>query len=168
MARFEMLELTGNRVVVTGTDLLGQTGKVVIDGTEWAGLKRHDAAHQAEAEFDAALQAWAAPMIEAQEKYEAAIAADDQDPLEYMVLHEEVVATEGRPEVRARLSKDSQILRLIEDNDFDRLYWVTESNLEILKAGASPVQPMLDEDEDEDEVLNSPFAGDSETEQPTE
>jgi len=149
MARFDMLELTGNRVVVTGTDMLGQTGKVVIDGTEWAGLKRHDAAHRAEAEYDEAVTKFFAPMVAAQEKYEAVIAGtDDEDPIESIVLHEAVEATEGRPEVKARLSKDSQILRLIESNEFERLLWVTESNLEIVKAGVTPaaVQPMLDED----------------------
>lgn len=162
-SKFTAVELTGHRYVVTGTDVIGQTGKIVLDGTEWAAIKRHDAVHKAEAEFDEAVNTMFAPMIEAQEKLDAVLnAEDDADPIEYMVLHEAVEATPGQKEVRAHLSKDSQILRLIEDNDTDRLFWVSESTLEITKAGTNVSAVMASSTNDpslfdDAEVPNSPF-----------
>lgn len=162
-SKFTAVELTGHRYVVTGTDVIGNTGKVVLDGTEWAGIKRHDAAHKAEAEYDEAVNKFFAPMVAAQEKLDAILAgSDDEDPIEYMVLHEAVEATPGHKEVRAHLSKDSQVLRLIEDNDTDRLLWVTESTLEITKAGTNVAAVIASSTSDPSlfdgaEVPNSPF-----------
>ena len=61
----------------------------------------------------------------------------EQDPIEFVVLEEGETGTPGKAPHLVKLTKDSVILRLIEENaGTDRLAWVNDT-LEVLAASQS-------------------------------
>lgn len=145
---FTTRRLAGQRALVTGTDVLGQTGTAVLDTAEWDRFKQerdHEKLHE---DFDAKVEKFYAPLIEAADKLTAAHkAASAPDPLFSEVVVEGTEGVAAVQEVRVHLSKDSAILKLIESGQaHDRLVWVNDS-LEILEAGVSvnPSTPSFDD-----------------------
>ena len=135
-SNFQTTDLTNDRVLVEGTDIRGTKGSQVIDASEWLDIKgrtNHSKAHE---EYDAAVEAFFAPLTEAADK----LTEDHErlvDPMTVVVLQEGVAATRGQDEVIHLLSEDSMILRLLEAGMGDRLIWINEE-LEILPEGSAP------------------------------
>lgn len=131
MSSFTTRKLTNDRVFVSGTDSFGTSGSTVLNATQWHAVTQHIAGDSATEEFNAAVEQFFAPLMEATEKFEAAQAGPADDPLTYVVLHE---GTEGREAKQAdvvHLGHDSVVLRLLETGNHDRLIWVGDQ-LEVL------------------------------------
>ena len=125
--------MLGAQALVSGSDHRGNEGKAIVSTTQWDELKQRTNFSSASEDFDAAVKAFFAPLTEAAETVKAA-AKKEQDPLEYVVLKKGVEAVAGETDQIVELSKDSIILRLIEEGNTDRLVWVDESTLGVLAA----------------------------------
>lgn len=146
---FTTSHLTGGRVLVRGTDTTGTQGETVLDGTDWARAKQHAAHAEAHEGFDAAVEEFFAPLLEASERLESTLAMPALDKDSYFVIDEGEEPTTGRSPVVIRLSRDSVVLRLIEEGHTDRLVWVG-GELEVLEVlpgttGVATAQPGADE-----------------------
>lgn len=137
---FSTKQLVGSRTLVTGNDNFGNSGSVVLDSSQWESVKAHDEAHQAEDLFNSSVEEFFAPLTAAAEILEAAAQGKAEDPISYIVLHEAVEGVAPRPSDTLRLTKASQILRLLELNGGDRLVWVND-DLEILEDVGSYTVP---------------------------
>lgn len=153
MGSFTTLNLTGNRVLVKGTDDQGTTGETVLFAEEWNRVKAHRAHLQAEAEFENTVEEFFSPIMEAVEKFSTAGELEDVDPISYVVLHEGTEAVQGRDEHGIKLGRDSIVLRLLESGDTSRLVWVG-GQLEVLAAtnGSQPAAPSTGTDTGTSEV----------------
>ena len=126
MSEFNPTILAGQRVLVTGSKKNQQT---ILDSTEWDSIKAHQAFHLAGDAFDEAVTAFFAPIVEAAEKANAALAESlpKRDDAFVIVLSE---GTEGVEEVEPeviQLGRDAAILRMIEEGNTDRLVWVGDT-----------------------------------------
>lgn len=129
---FTTKNLVNDRVLVEGRDTSGTEGQTVIDGAQWAELNRRQDFDRAQKDFDQAVDEFFKPLVEAADKAEKALTDQrPEDPIGFVVLDEGEDATPGTPRNVVKLTKDSQILRLIEDGHSDRLVWV-DGDLEIL------------------------------------
>lgn len=154
---FTITKLAGDRALVKGRDASGTYGQQILDATEWSevtALTKHNQAHE---EFDAAVEAFFAPLNEAVEALKET-AKPKQDPLFFVTIQEKSESVAGTEEVLVHLSHDSAVLRLVEQNpDTGRLIWVNDT-LEILEA-SDPQQvqavavDVANEDGPEDEDL---------------
>ena len=126
MSEFNTTNLAGQRVLVTGSKKNQQT---ILDSTEWDSVKAHQAYHLAGDEFDAAVAAFFAPIVEAAEQANAALAESlpKRDDAFVVVLSEGIEGVEEvEPEV-VQLGRDAAILRMIESGDTSRLIWVGDT-----------------------------------------
>lgn len=141
MASFTKLNLSNNRVVVKGTDNEGNYGETVVSNAEWTEVQRRNEHSVAHVDFDAAVEEFFKPLTEAAEALELTFNDQSRDPLGFVTLQEGVAPTQGQDEVVIRLSKDSTILRCLDEGHDDRLVWVN-SELEILEVlpGTDDVQ----------------------------
>lgn len=126
MSEFNTTALAGQRVLVTGSKKNQQT---ILDSTEWDSIKAHQAYHLAGEAYDEAVTAFFAPIVEAAEKANAALAESlpKRDDAFVIVLSE---GTEGVEEVEPeviQLGRDAAILRMIEEGNTDRLVWVGDT-----------------------------------------
>lgn len=135
---FDVVRLLGSRASVTGTDSKGVAGSTVLDTTEWDELNATRAYAQDTAEFEAACEAFFAPLTDAAAKLGNKIERT-ADPASYIVLEEAQAGVPAKAGVLHRLNRDSIILRLIEQGDTDRLMWVGD-NLEVTD-NVPPVVP---------------------------
>jgi hypothetical protein len=125
--------LVGERVLVSGTDVTGESGKTIVDATQWNELALRKDVSKATADFDAAVEAFYAPLTDAADAAEQAFKGNKPDDASaYVVIQEEVPATPGQVGHTVRLTRDSVILRLIEEGNTDRLVWV-DDQLEVLE-----------------------------------
>ena len=129
---FQVQSMLGGSALVTGTDKLGNEGKTVVSTIQWDELTGRDNFSKAQADFDAEVEKFFKPLTKAAKKAEKALARPSQDPAEYIVLKEAVVGTAPSPAEIVPLTRDSIILRLIEEGNTDRLVWVDESTLGVL------------------------------------
>jgi len=139
---FTTTTLVDNRVLVRGTDVLGTEGSVVLDSTQWNEINERTEIKQAQAEFDATVEAFFAPIEKAAAKLQQTFERP-ADSLSFIVISEEEKATPGKAAHVVRLSHDSMVLRLLEQGAGDRLVWVNDG-LEILEADAQA--PAVDDD----------------------
>jgi hypothetical protein len=128
---FQTRNLTGERVSVKGTDVDGVHGETVLDASQWLELKARNDVKTAQADFDAAVEAFYAPLLEAAEQANKALERPT-DSLAHVVLDEGQEAVAGRAPQIVNLTKDSMVLRLFEDGNTDRLIWI-DGELEILE-----------------------------------
>lgn len=124
--------LTGGRVLVKGEDIDGTFGETVLDGNEWAYVKAQRAHSEAHDDFDQAVEEFFAPLMEASAKLESSLQVAQIDPISYLVIDEGEEPVEGRQATVVKLSKDSIVLRLLEQGDQARLVWV-DGSLEVLE-----------------------------------
>lgn len=138
MSQFTMRNLTDERVMVKGRDIDGTEGETVLSAAQWNELKARADLKTAGEEFDAAVEAFYAPLLKAAEKANKAIERP-VDSLTHVVLDEGQEAVPGRAPQVVHLTRDSMVLRLLEDGNTDRLIWV-DGELEILEVlpGTSP------------------------------
>jgi hypothetical protein len=136
---FTITKLAGDRALVKGRDASGTHGQQILDAAEWTELNaqtKHMEAHEA---FDAAVEAFFAPLNNAVDALKDT-AKPKHDPLFFVTIQEKSEAVEGTDEILVRLNHDSAVLRLIEqDPDTDRLLWVNDT-LEILELPEPKVQ----------------------------
>ena len=121
---FTTTNLRDHRVLVSGTDVTGTAGQVVLDGRQWHELTKHQGFSKAEEKFNKKVEKFFAPLVKAADEYEKATAAEAEDELGFIVLQEEVVGQKGKAAIKERLTHDSIILRLLEAKQDDRLIWV--------------------------------------------
>ena len=130
---FTLITLSGDRVLVKGTDILGNQGQQVLDASEWVYIQNHAKAHQAQDDFDRATKEFFAPLTAAAEQLQEAL-TPEQDELFTYTLHDAVEGREGREADVVTLSQDSAILRLLSTSAQPvRLIWVND-RLEITAA----------------------------------
>lgn len=134
-ATFNTTRLVNSRTVVRGTDKFGAVGETTIDSSQWDEIVAHDEFHQATADFDAAVTEFFAPLNAAADAVQRKLTMP-KDPLSYVVLHEGIEGVQAQDAEVVELSRDSMILRLIENNAFHRLVWVGDE-LEILEDDGS-------------------------------
>ena len=132
MSEFNTTVLAGQRVLVTGSKKNQQT---ILDSTEWDSIKAHQAFHLAGDAFDEAVTAFFAPIVEAAEKADAALAESlpKRDDAFVIVLSEGTEGVEEIEPVVIQLGRDAAILRMIEEGNTDRLVWVGDT-IEIIAA----------------------------------
>jgi hypothetical protein len=136
---FTIVKLAGDRALVKGRDTAGTYAQQILDAAEWNEFNAHNKHSQAHEAFDAAVEEFFAPLNEAVDALKAS-AKPKHDPLFFVTVQEKSEAKEGTEEILVRLSHDSAVLRLIEqDPDTDRLLWVNDT-LEILEAEDTPAQ----------------------------
>jgi len=131
---FTVQTMLGGTALVAGTDKLHKTGQTVVSTVQWDDLTGRDNFSKATADFDAAVEKFFAPLEKAAKKAKKALERPSQDPAEYIVLKEAVKGRVAEPAQVVALSKDSIILRLIEEGNTDRLVWIDESTLGVLTA----------------------------------
>jgi hypothetical protein len=129
---FTVQTMLGDQALVSGSDIHGNEGKTIVSTRQWDELKAKSNFSAAAADFDAAVEAFFAPLVEASDKVKNAVAGKPRDPAEYVVLTAEVEGVDAKPADIVALSQDSIILRLIEEGNTDRLVWVTDSRLGVL------------------------------------
>ena len=136
---FTTLALTGERVLVKGTDNTGTDGQVVLDSSEWNSVQRELGFTQAHKDFDEAVENFYRPLVEAAEKAKQAFVQPEMDSDSYVVV---VEGSDGERPVQREIRKlgpDSIVLRILESGDHDRLVWVNE-RLEVLATLAGSPQ----------------------------
>ena len=129
---FIVQNMLGAQALVSGADHLGHEGKTIVSTTQWDELKARKGFSSATEDFDAAVLEFFAPLTQAAEKAKSALAPKPQDSAEYIVLKEETEGIHPEAAVIVSLSKDSIILRLIEEGTTDRLVWVDDTTLGVL------------------------------------
>ena len=139
-AQFKTTRLANHRVLVDGTDAFGNSGRTVLDSTQWDGIKAELTKSTVEDQFNAAVEEFYAPLLE---KIDA-IVADAQksvvDDAYVLTVGETVNAVEAVAPTVYRLNQDSAILRLLEEGRTDRLVWVNDK-LEIIAEQAEEEAP---------------------------
>lgn len=145
MSNFTITRLMGERAQVSGTDVAGNSGRTVVSTAQWDELNANTAFDKAKEAFDEAVENFFKPLTDAAEKLETAMSRPE-DSIGYVVLHEGVSGTQAQDEVIVKLTRDSIVLRLIEEGDTDRLLWVGD-DLEIT-AAAAPATDVVVEDGD--------------------
>lgn len=120
---FTTINLANDQVLVEGTDIRGNSGSVVLDGTEWNAVQERDRINGAFKKFDESVEAFFAPLVEAAKQVSEAHKVTI-DPLLYIVEQEEVQPQEGKSERLIRLGADTVVLRAIALDKTDRLIWV--------------------------------------------
>ena len=131
---FTVQTMLGGTALVFGTDITGKSGETIVSTVQWDELTGRDNFSKATADFDAAVEKFFAPLEKAAKKAKKALECPAQDPAEYIVLKEAVKGRVAEPAQVVALSKDSIILRLIEEGNTDRLVWIDESTLGVLAA----------------------------------
>jgi len=139
---FNTAQLTGERVLVKGTDSLGNSGQTVLDSSQWNQVKAQRSHAGAHDQFDAAVEEFFAPLTKAAELLEVGFTQPVVDEAAYVTIREGVDGTEGQSPVVAKLNHDSIVLRLLEEGKHERLVWVND-DLEVL-APTAPA-PQVDE-----------------------
>ena len=120
---FTTINLANDQVLVEGTDIRGNSGCVVLDGTEWNAMQERNRINGAFEKFDESVEAFFAPLVEAAKQVSEAHKVTI-DPLLYIVEQEEVQPQEGKSERLIRLGADTVVLRAIALDKTDRLIWV--------------------------------------------
>jgi hypothetical protein len=134
---FTTTKLVDERVLVRGTDVFGTSGSTVLDSSQWSEVNSRKEFSQATDEFDKAVADFFKPLTEAAEKVNKKI-EKQPDALSYVVLSEATEGVQAKPAQLIKLTKDSIILRIIEQGNTDRLAWVADE-LEVLAVEDVPV-----------------------------
>lgn len=124
---FTYTNLAGDRALVTD----GGKRSTVLNVADWNEAQRRLALADATEEFNAEVEEFYFTLTEAAERVNA-VQAKAIDPNQFVVIDEGV---EGEQHVCAEvidLSYDSQIARLINEGNTDRLVWVGNDSIEIL------------------------------------
>jgi hypothetical protein len=137
MSTFTITRLVGDRAIVKGTDVFGVEGSVTVFTTQWDEVNANTAYDQATEAFEAAVEEFFAPLTKAAEAMHQSVSRPT-DSIGYVVLREGQAAVPAQSEHIVKLNRDSVILRLVEQGDFDRLVWVGDE-LEVLADGGQPI-----------------------------
>lgn len=139
MSQFTTVRLANQRVLVRGKDTTGAEGETVLSSRQWDDVKAQTQVSTATAEFDAAVEAFFKPLTDAADKLLEQREAE-QDPASFVVIGDEIEHVQGQVAHVVTLDRDSQVLRLIEEGQSDRLIWVA-GDLEVTEYQAPNVVP---------------------------
>lgn len=131
---FTSRRLVGNRVMVSGSDVLGTSGQAILDSSQWDEIKADLKFDQATEAFEAAVEEFFKPLTDAADQAQRSVDVPD-DPAGYVVLSEGQPGQRAVPRHIVKLNRDSIVLRLIEQGDTSRLVWVN-GELEVLERTA--------------------------------
>ena len=123
MSNFTATALANEFFLVEGTDIRGKYGECIVFGGEWLEIKRARGTDTAKEQLDAAIEEFFKPLVEAADAF-AAAKAPVVDALSVVVLNEGTAGEPARERKVLHLTRDSQILRAIEEGATDRLLWV--------------------------------------------
>ena len=123
MSNFTVTALANEHFLVEGTDVRGNSGECVVYGGDWLEIKRALGTDTAKEQLDAAIEEFFKPLVEAADAF-AAAKAPVVDALSVVVLNEGTAGEPAREREVVHLTRDSQILRAIEEGATDRLLWV--------------------------------------------
>lgn len=151
---FTKLNLSGDRALIKGTDSQGVDGETVVSTAEWNEVKRRTQMTSAHKDFDRVVEEFFAPIVEAAEKLHVELDQTEQDESSFIVLDEGEEATAGRRRSVISLSRDSIVLRLIEEGHDNRLVWVN-GDLEVLASEPTTPTPTVAEVNEGDTVSTS-------------
>lgn len=129
---FTVQNMLGDQALVSGTDLRGNEGQAIVSTLQWDELRARKDFSAATEDFDAAVEEFFKPLTEAAEKLSSTAKGKTPDSASYVVLSEGVEGVQSKPAQLVQLSKDSIVLRLIEEGNTDRLVWVTPTELGVL------------------------------------
>lgn len=120
---FTITNLVGERAMVEGTDFNGAVGQTTVSTSQWDEIVRTRDLSAATSEFDKAVEAHFESLTQAAEKIRTGLEVQVDD-LATVTLSEPVqgVASE-KGDVRV-LTRDTIILRAINEGRTDRLVWV--------------------------------------------
>lgn len=138
---FTRINLAGESVLVKGTDAYGASGSEVLDATEYNHYSANSELDQAVAEVDNAIAELLAPIQAAAEKVADIRAGKTLDPLLYVVEQEEQDALPGMPRIVTKLSRDTVILRALDQGLEARLIWVNDNELAVTAAEVDTHEP---------------------------
>lgn len=116
---FTTTNLFGGSVLVSGTDIGGKDGEIVLRSEPWAAIVKFKAQQAADKEFNEGVEEFFAPIVEAAEKRDAAVA--DAEKWNLVTLGEDV---EGHESETVELDEDGVLLRLLDETDGSMLRWV--------------------------------------------
>ena len=137
---FTTIALTGNKVLVEGTDVRGLSDSQVVDSTQWDRVKSNASYKTALSAIDDAIATLVAPITAAVDAANAIAKPATLDPLLYVVEQDAVEHVAGQQQMLTKLNSDSVILRAIEEGKADRLLWVQHQ----LVLSAAPVVTVVD------------------------
>ena len=144
MSTFEMKNLAGDRVLVTGTDDAGSACSTVLAPTMLRQVQQEKKIDEASDAYDAAVEAFFAPLTEAAERADAAFKAPATlDPAYIFVVSEGVEGVEAEAPHVHTLDQDSAVVRLLEEGQTDRLIWVKTPAADVIEILAG-IQGELD------------------------
>jgi len=136
---FTTIKLMNERVLVQGTDVFGGSGKTTLDASQWNELALRKDVSKAQEAFDQAVEEFYKPIMEAAEAA-AKVVEKPEDSTSFIVIEEGTEGVAHQPKQIVKLTRDSIILRLIEQGNTDRLVWV-DDELEILEASVAKQAP---------------------------
>jgi hypothetical protein len=114
---FTTRSVVGGGTFVEGTDAVGNDGAVILRDYAWSAYQEH-VKHSADMqEYDAAVKAFFAPLVEAAE----AVKADAKTDWSSITVEESV---DGKPGKGIHLGPEGVILRIIAETDGSSLRWV--------------------------------------------
>ena len=117
---FTTTALINGGVLVEGTDSAGYEGRTILHSDSWA-LVQHLRAHEvAQADFDAAVEAFFTPLTEAADKAHALLKGPGTD-WSTVTLGEQV---EGHEAEVVQLDGDGILLRILAEGNQNLLRWV--------------------------------------------
>lgn len=143
---FTTTELADGQIIVEGTDVRGNEGQMVVNGSQWFALKRRTAHSEAVTRIDDAIAELVAPIQAAVDAANETLRLPELDPLLYIVEQEEKEGVPFQQKITTKLNHDSVILRAIETGQDNRLIWV--NGVLVLTAQASTPQPPAVEDDE--------------------
>lgn len=117
---FTTRSVVGGGTFVEGTDAVGNYGSAILHDHAWAAYQQHIEHSAAMEEYDTAVKAFFAPLVEAAE----AVKADAKKDWSTIVVEESVEGTRG---TGISLGPDGVILRILEETDGSSLRWVNGS-----------------------------------------
>lgn len=120
MADFTTAPLVGVGTLVQGTDDTGVYGTCILNDPAWSAYQAHLKMDAALQEYDSAVKAFFAPLVEAAE---AAKPVDTTD-WQHITLNEGVEGSEAEV---IHLGPDGIILRILAETDGSSLRWVNGS-----------------------------------------
>ena len=146
-------------VKVTGAD----PGEVVkLYPHDWTTFKKaqaeRDALESANAEYEQAVNDTFANIIEVAKKLESTLAGINQpDPNRYVTLREATEGAKAKKEIVVELDVHSQIVRLIENGETDRLEWTVYAGAyaEIDILAYAPAATLADVDDEEPDTSDT-------------
>jgi hypothetical protein len=117
---FTTRAVVGGGTFVEGTDIVGNTGSTILFDHAWTAYQEHIKHSAAMDEYDTAVKAFFAPLVEAAE----AVKADVKKDWSSITVEESV---DGKPGTGIHLGHEGVILRIIAETDGSSLRWVNGS-----------------------------------------